>query len=485
MTGKKYRYRHFILQLMLAAFLVFSVFSISPDMSEPRSYTHSSDLQQITTTDGDTTRIDYVDFDGALTIAADYGYATKIIRKSGTEELESYFDADGEPISTYGGYYSLLRNYDENGNITYVTYLDLEGEPFVIAAGYASEERLFDESGRIVKSLYYDSTGEPVNTTLYGYGRLNEYDDTGRVVKAVYIDSSGEPMMTGQGYASAVRTYYTTDGPERGKLEYEFYFDTNDEPVTLPLGHSGILNGYDENGLNTTITYVDEEGTPVTTKRGYSTIVRTFNADGTVASERYYDIKGDPMTLSEGQYGYSTESGKTVYLDSNGNTLFNIRRLLYNHSWIIIVLVLLFSLVSCSAGRKINAVFLVLYLIMVIYLTLMYRKPGDSPNGILLFRSFGQFFVNDQARADIMKNIWLFIPLGVLLYRLVSDKRIVFAAVLLSLIIEAVQGLAGIGFCEADDVLSNSLGGLIGCLICIEITRILQHKHIGREQRNE
>lgn len=64
---------------------------------------------------------------------------------------------------------------------------------------------------------------------------------------------------------------------------------------------------------------------------------------------------------------------------------------------------------------------------------------------------------------DIALNILLFIPLGLLL----GDKgwKAVFLGFLLSAFIEFIQYIAVLGYCEADDVLNNTIGALLG--ICI------------------
>ena len=65
-------------------------------------------------------------------------------------------------------------------------------------------------------------------------------------------------------------------------------------------------------------------------------------------------------------------------------------------------------------------------------------------------------------RADILRNIWLFVPIGAFLYRFYPKRWIVIIPVVISFFIEAIQYFTGIGLCELDDVISNGLGGAIG-----------------------
>lgn len=64
---------------------------------------------------------------------------------------------------------------------------------------------------------------------------------------------------------------------------------------------------------------------------------------------------------------------------------------------------------------------------------------------------------------DIALNILLFMPLGVLL----GDKgwKAILFGFLLSVFIECAQYVAVLGYCEADDVLNNTIGAAIGSLL--------------------
>ena len=74
----------------------------------------SSSLQEITTIEGNTERTDFIDADGNITYAADKHYATVIKTTRDYQLLEEYFDASGKPAKQSTGYYSLLREFNEN-----------------------------------------------------------------------------------------------------------------------------------------------------------------------------------------------------------------------------------------------------------------------------------------------------------------------------------------------------------------------------------
>ena len=64
---------------------------------------------------------------------------------------------------------------------------------------------------------------------------------------------------------------------------------------------------------------------------------------------------------------------------------------------------------------------------------------------------------------DIALNILLFIPFGFPL----GDKgwKAILYGFLLSAFIELIQYIAVLGYCEADDVLNNTIGTVIGALL--------------------
>ena len=271
----------------------------------------------------------------------------------------------------------------------------------------------------------------------------------------------GNPMMTGKGYAIVSRIYYTSEGKDNGKVKCEFYFDDHGNPTSLSLGEYGIYKEYDEYGRECLWTYLDAEGRPLITSKGYTTIRRSFQANNSVASERYFDTEGNPFSLSEGQYGVKKQGQQTIYLDKNGKEMFNLKKFLFNHPRIVILLALSFVILSSLAGKKQNTFFLILYIVVIVYMTLLFRD-NDSAGYSGLLWYYRRILFDSRARADIIKNIWLFIPLGAVLYRLYPKSVILLVPIILSSLIESIQLLAKLGTCELDDIISNGIGGCVG-----------------------
>ena len=450
-----------LLSAIMILFVIVSIMILMLQAAPGKSQDRAVTLKQRITREDNTERIDYLDENGNLTVAADLGYATIIKFKGEKYRVEHFYDDQGKPVSLYPGYYALRKEINEAGYIYHITYLDQNDMPVITKEEYSDKYLTFYDTGKIKTEKYYDTSGNPVFTSTFGCGYLNEYDENGRNYKTTYLDEEDRPAVVGLGYAMILRNFYETESPYYGKPESEFYFDENGKPKALSLGQYGVHKEYDENGQMAVLTYLDEEGKPIITRKGYTTIVRSYHADNRVATEQYYDIDGNPFSLSEGQYGIKQEDNQLSYLDQNGNEAFNLKRFLYNKAWIIIPGALVIVILSAMMNRKLNAVLLLLYITVIIYMTLVYRENARGQTGGLLWQ-YRRLLTDHDARTGIIRNIWLFIPLGAILYRIKPKGWMLLVPIVFSILIEVIQSLLGIGFCELDDIFSNSLGGLIG-----------------------
>jgi glycopeptide antibiotics resistance protein len=105
----------------------------------------------------------------------------------------------------------------------------------------------------------------------------------------------------------------------------------------------------------------------------------------------------------------------------------------------------------------------------VIYATLFSRDFG-TPREVFLqpFYTFAEAKLEPDLYRQMMLNIVLFIPFGLSLPfampgHVRHKQRItVLAAMGLSILIEVVQYIFGLGRCETDDVIMNTLGAFLG-----------------------
>ena len=228
-------------------------------------------------------------------------------------------------------------------------------------------------------------------------------------------------------------------------------------------------------------TYLEIDGQAANTNRGYAIEQRSYEDIGT--KRLYFDAEGNPVTIGRSQYGVQSVNGQSVYLDEDGEVMNRLDNILNTHPWIVLIAGLVLSIIAVMLKGKARIVFLIVYINFILYMTMVYREPGESHGVFELFRSYRDFFRNPMTRQNILNNIWLFVPLGVVLYNPNHPHRWLWA-VGLSIVIEAVQWFTGIGLSEMDDVVSNGLGALIGYGFAAGMKRLPQHTTEGEEQRS-
>lgn len=149
-------------------------------------------------------------------------------------------------------------------------------------------------------------------------------------------------------------------------------------------------------------------------------------------------------------------------LDSCVESIIKIEKYLSTHQlWLVAIVAVLF-LISVLIGRKHNKTLFVLYILVILYLTLLNRNLGKRQINLRLLWSYKHLFTNDYLRREILNNVLLFIPLGTILSQIRPVCRAALIPVLISTGVELLQFLTACGLFELDDIISNSLGGLIG-----------------------
>ena len=108
------------------------------------------------------------------------------------------------------------------------------------------------------------------------------------------------------------------------------------------------------------------------------------------------------------------------------------------------------------------------YTIFIVWYTLLKREPQDyrifRPE---LFWAIRAWIVNPmidskKEAVQYLMNILFFIPYGLLFPWKDNWKRVFVTALVLSVLIEFSQFIFNLGWCEVDDVISNTLGAMIG-----------------------
>ncbi|MFC5447475.1 VanZ family protein [Paenibacillus aestuarii] len=101
------------------------------------------------------------------------------------------------------------------------------------------------------------------------------------------------------------------------------------------------------------------------------------------------------------------------------------------------------------------------------------QRTVDRSINLIPFYTIREYIFSNSAAiknfsfANVVGNIVIFIPLGTYLSLFKSDKRVITNLLfifIVSVFVEIIQGLLGIGASDIDDIILNGLGGLVGIL---------------------
>lgn len=175
--------------------------------------------------DGNNYRLDYVDDNGIVTTDSAKGYSTmKQVRDADGHAIEEYYyDTKEKPVMCSGGYYGILRIYQDGVCVEY-TFVDQDGNAMEAKAGYSTVKQRYNNKKQVVEVYYYDKEDRHVSLSLGQYGEKREYNTDGKNYSTTYIDVLGNPIETNKGYSSIRREYNSN-----GQSTFEWFYDADGE----------------------------------------------------------------------------------------------------------------------------------------------------------------------------------------------------------------------------------------------------------------
>lgn len=144
------------------------------------------------------------------------------------------------------------------------------------------------------------------------------------------------------------------------------------------------------------------------------------------------------------------------------SAVYGFERYISVHTGELIILIIMFFIISVMSGKKRNVRFLALYLLVILYMTILGRTASYRRSSLIPFASYRYIFMDDYLMQQVINNILLFIPLGIILSQLRPRWSTASLIPCISLGIEILQFVTARGLFETDDLIGNSLGGLIG-----------------------
>ena len=144
-----------------------------------------------------------------------------------------------------------------------------------------------------------------------------------------------------------------------------------------------------------------------------------------------------------------------------------LRLFLVYHPFVTMLGGIVLTVLALILPKPAKAVFLILYLGFIVYMTLLFRNSEDSHGIFEFFWSYKQAIHSSYYRQEILQNMWLFVPLGAVLYSMTKRRWPIMIPIIISAVIELLQYILGLGLAEVDDIISNTFGAVIGFSIAI------------------
>lgn len=152
-----------------------------------------------------------------------------------------------------------------------------------------------------------------------------------------------------------------------------------------------------------------------------------------------------------------------------------------------------------SQKKKEKIVFRILfaiYVLLVIYFLFFAEMAGRTMSdrtyhyNLILFKEIKRFIVYREqlgvfaVTANLLGNILIFLPFGMLVPFLTKRFKKFWSVTLLtfelSLLVELVQLVTKVGSCDVDDLLLNTVGGMLGFACYAIAVRCRRMKHYGK-----
>ena len=140
--------------------------------------------------------------------------------------------------------------------------------------------------------------------------------------------------------------------------------------------------------------------------------------------------------------------------------------------WFLLLIALLIVIAGMISKRW-EIILLIGYTLIIFGETILFRTVNTEK--LYQLAPFWSWKI-PELRAQIIANIVLFIPFGIIGARTIG-WRIIPVATGLSLMVETIQLIGQRGLFEFDDVIHNTFGAAVGCITYLLIQAIWRRSH--------
>lgn len=150
--------------------------------------------------------------------------------------------------------------------------------------------------------------------------------------------------------------------------------------------------------------------------------------------------------------------------------------------------------------KAVRIILFCLYLIVLSYLLFFAESFGrgasaDYRYNFIPFTEIRRYLVHWErigifkVAVNLLGNIAAFMPFGYFLSGLTDNKLRTVSVVLFSMefsmLVETIQLVSKLGSCDVDDVILNTLGGWLGCLVYKGILEMRKKKDVRRDEKTK
>lgn len=147
-----------------------------------------------------------------------------------------------------------------------------------------------------------------------------------------------------------------------------------------------------------------------------------------------------------------------------------IQEFLFLNPWVVMIAAFALVIVAIHLPKRYRIALLFAYVLFIVAMTLLARKVKQRAANWDPWKVYEKFIRGGKPRWEVIYNIILFIPLGAMITSI--KPKLIWIAIALSICIELIQLVFGLGECELGDVILNGVGSFVGVAVDLLLRKV-------------